>query len=215
MNESIPSVNIPGTQAPKEYRYIVYEIDLTVARNNAEFSTGVMNALAVQEIKDINANLEIRFESPSNEVIKLTQGDTFNFARGTDMKLNNFSKVYITNTAVATGTAKLVFAYNIEIHKLLRITSDIIQEGVLQQVVTIGITATAIPTTALTNRINLLIYNGSANTIYIGSSTVTTAGATQGIPMPTGATMAFTIGQGVTLYGIAAIASNINVLEGA
>lgn len=214
MNGSIPYVNIPGTQAPKEYRYLVYELDLTKTRNTVEFSTGVMNALAVQEIKDINSNLQIRFESPTNELIKLTQGDTYNFARGTDMKLNSFTKVYITNSAVAAGTAKLIFAFNIEIHKLLRITSDIIQEGILQQVVTIGVAATAIPTTALTNRINLLIYNGSANTIYIGASHVTIAGATQGIPIPTLGVMSFTIGQGVTLYGIAGIASNINILEG-
>lgn len=204
-----------GTQPPNEYRYFVYELNLATARDKVEFSTGIMNALAVQEITDINTNLKISFESPTNDLINLTQGDTYNFARGSDMQLNSFTKIYITNSAVAVGTAKLVFAYNIEIHKLLRITSDIIQEGIRQQTVTVGIVATPIPATALQNRINLLIVNNSGATVWIGSSTVAIAGATQGIPIPNGGSLSFTVGQGVVLYGISVAPGVINILEGA
>jgi hypothetical protein len=211
----MPDVNIPGSTPPREYRYMVYELDLSTARNNVEFATGEMNALAVQSITDINANLQIRFQNPNADLIDLTASDTYNFQRGTDSELNSFQKIFITNDAVTSGSARLVFAFNVEIHKLVRITSDVIQQGILQQVVTIGIVATPIPAVGLTNRINLLISNGGANTIYVGSSTVTVAGATQGIPIASGQAISFTVAQGVVLYGIAAVANDVNILEGA
>jgi len=82
--------------------------------------------------------------------------------------------------------------------------------------VTIGVLATAIPAAPLVDRINILLYNNGANTIYIGSATVTAAGATQGIPLIVGAAMPFTISPGVPLYGIVAVATEpLNILEGA
>lgn len=208
MNEKI----VPGVKKD-EYRYFVYELDLTVARNDVQFATGLMNTLLVREIQDINSNVKLKFQMQANEAISLRAQDTYNFKRS-EISQNYFDKVFITNDAVAAGVAILIFAYNIDIRTLTRLTADMIQNGILSSVVTVGVAATPIPAVAMTERINLLISNTSANTIYIGDTTVTIAGATQGLPVAAGDKVSFTIAQGVTLYGIAALNSDINVLEG-
>jgi hypothetical protein len=188
-----------------DYEILVHRIDLTTARNyNSELATGLKNTLLVRSIDDINANLCIKFDSPASGEISLKVGDTYNFKDiSTSGEGPYFQKVFFSNDAVAQGEAILVFARNVEIHRLLRITADLIQEGVLQQIV------------PLAGRINLEIFNPGPTTVYIGSATVTIAGATQGVPVPANNYHTFTIGEGAILYGIAAIAQNINILEGA
>lgn len=52
------------------------------------------------------------------------------------------------------------------------------------QLVSVGVTATKLPTTPLVGRKYVLITNiDTIKTIYIGSSTVTVSGATQGTPL--------------------------------
>lgn len=198
------------------YEILVHRIDLTVARNyNSSITTGLKNTLLVRSIDDLNANLAIKFDSTASGEIELKTGDTYNFK---DISKPGegpyFEKVFFSNDAVAQGEAVLVFARNVEIQRLLRITADIIQEGVLQQVVAVGAVAVPIPATPLAGRINLAIFNPGPNTVYLGSSTVTTAGATQGIPVGANTYYSFTIGEGAILYAISAVAQNINVLEG-
>lgn len=199
------------------YAYYVHTIDLRVARNDSQIATGLMNCMLVRNISDANCNLRLKFDKRSNQSILLRTGDTFNFKRLKDQtKKAEFTNVYISNNAVGAGTAVLVFSYNIEIERLLRLTADMSQEAVLQQQVTIGLAATPIPAIALQNRINLFIYNGSGNTIWVGSGTVTIAGATQGIPILAGANFSITIAEGVILYGISVAGGDvINVLESA
>jgi len=210
----VPDMTLKGAEPPSEYRYFVYNLDLTVARNNTEYACGLMNALMVQNIPDVNANLSIRFESPTNDLIPLSSSDTFNLSRGTDLKLNYFTKIYITNAAVGAGFARLVFGFNVEMRKLLRVTADMIQTGLLQQPVTIAAIATAIPAVALQNRINLLICNRGGATVYLGSATVTIAGATQGVPLENGNNITLNLAEGVVMYGIAAAPNVVNILEG-
>ena len=195
---------------PEGFRYDIIDIDLTTARTDSQFATGLMHTLLVSEIEDINANLTLKFRSTAAKGIPLKAGHTFNF------KKEPFEVVYISNNAVGVGMAKLVFAYNIEIQTLLRITSDVIQFGVLQQVVNVGLAATPLPAVALADRINLELYNPvGGNTVYIGSSTVTAApGATQGRPLLAGASWSTNVSQSVIIYAIAAIAQDINVFEG-
>jgi len=195
---------------PETYRYDIFDLDLSVARTDAPWDTGLMHTLLVSEIQDINANLTLKFRSTAAKPIPLRAGHSFNF------KKEPFSKVFLSNDAVTTGLAKLIFAYNIEIQTLLRITSDIIQHGVLQQVVNVGLAATPLPAVALTDRINLELYNPvGGNTVYLGSSTVTAApGATQGRPLLAGAAWSANVAQSVIIYAIAAIAQDINVFEG-
>jgi hypothetical protein len=54
----------------------------------------------------------------------------------------------------------------------------------LSSSVTCANTATALPASALTNRVSLCVYNAGANTLYLGPAGVTTG---NGLPLPVGA----------------------------
>ena len=204
-----------------DYNIQQHDVDLSVAHNDSEYSVGMMSTLLVRTIDDITSNLKIKFDNTSSREISLKAGDTFNFSDlfgtvNTGGKNPVFFKtVYITNDA-ASGTAELIFSRNVEIRTLLRLTSDIISSTVLSQVVTIGTSATKIPTNPLTDRINLWLLNASGVTIYLGGSGVTVAGATQGVPLADGASVTLTIASTVDLYGIVtAGTADLNILEGA
>lgn len=92
-------------------------------------------------------------------------------------------------------------------------TSD---STVLQQVVTVGTTAVALPTTALANRESMMIQNLGTNNrdIYIGSATVTSSGSTRGPVIGKGGFMTLDVGPNVSVYGIASGAGGeVAVLE--
>jgi len=200
----------------ESYSYTNISIDLTVPHYDSPYTTGLRNCLNVRSVDDLNAGLSIKFDRSANESLVLLPGDLCFFYKFGLKDPLYFNKILITNVAVAQGTAKLIVTQNIEFARRLRFTSDIISAGLLQQVVTIGAVPTLIPVTPLVDRINMLLYNNGANTIYIGSATVTVAGATQGIPLIVGASMPFTISAGVYLYGIVAAATEpLNILEGA
>lgn len=74
----------------------------------------------------------------------------------------------------------------------------------LQQVVSVATTATLLPATALANRQNILIQNQGSSSIFIGSATVTAAGATKGIEVPKGGSMMVDAGPTNVIYGICA-----------
>lgn len=83
-----------------------------------------------------------------------------------------------------------------------------------QQIAVLHTAATALPTSALANRKYLLVQNASAKSVWIGSSTVTTSGATAGIEVPKGSFLELEVGPSVTVYGIAETASSdCNILE--
>lgn len=200
----------------KRYNTYVLDLDLTIARTDILYFTGLMNTLLVRSIDDLGSNLSIKFDKQSNQSIVLHYGDVYNFNDPTKQEHIDFERVYLSNTAVGAGSAQLIFGHNIEIQKLLRITADIVQDSILQQVVNVGLAATPLPAASLAQRINLLLYNPvGGNTVYIGSATVTAALATQGMPLLAGASLSLNVAQGVTVYGIAAIAQDINILEGA
>ena len=91
----------------------------------------------------------------------------------------------------------------------------IIRNNIKQQVLTIGATAVAIPTTTLSKRRTLIIMNNSTGgqILYIGNSSVTTA---DGFPIYPRATIRFDIEDDVEIYGVASAAgAAIHILEGA
>ena len=91
-----------------------------------------------------------------------------------------------------------------------------IRNSVLQQIVSVGNTATKLPTTPLTNRLNLIIQNQGDQEVYIGSATVTAAGAAAGYKLLPNAAFMFTVEDDVDIYGIVtAGTANVCVLEGA
>ena len=89
----------------------------------------------------------------------------------------------------------------------------IIQKRVRAQPITLGVVAAKLPTTPITNRKSLMIFNNSTDIIYIGDGTVD---ATNGYPIYPRGQISIQIEDGVDLYGISAgAASNLRLLEGA
>lgn len=78
-------------------------------------------------------------------------------------------------------------------------------ETILQQVIALSTSATALPTTPLVGRQDLIIQNlDSSIAIYIGSSTVTNSGSTRGFKLSAGQSIAFSVGPGCPVYAVAA-----------
>lgn len=87
------------------------------------------------------------------------------------------------------------------------------ESTVLQQIVTVGTTAVALPTTPLAGRKTLMVQMLNSGQLYLGSSTVTNSGATRGFQLGNGGYAAFDIG-GLALYGVANAANkDVAVLE--
>lgn len=90
----------------------------------------------------------------------------------------------------------------------------VIRKALRQQALTIGTSAVKIPTSALSDRINILIVNNSTSgqIFYIGDSTVTTA---NGVPLYPRQSIPVLIEDNVIIYGIASAAgADIRILEG-
>lgn len=88
------------------------------------------------------------------------------------------------------------------------------ESTILQQIVTVGTTAVALPTTALASRKSLMIQMLSGGQLYIGSATVTNSGATRGVRLGEGGFITLEVGPGVDVYGIAnAAGKDVAVLE--
>lgn len=93
-------------------------------------------------------------------------------------------------------------------------TSDKADSTMLQQLVSVANTATPLPATALANRKNLMVQNIGTKKTYIGSATVTSSGATQGLELPVGGIYAADVGGNIAVNGIVATGTNnVIVLE--
>lgn len=92
---------------------------------------------------------------------------------------------------------------------------DIANGSILQQQVGVTSTAAAVPTSALANRKSLMMQNTSSSKMWIGSSTVTTSGATAGIELPANSFIELEVGPAVAVYAIktGGGSANLNVLE--
>lgn len=89
-----------------------------------------------------------------------------------------------------------------------------ITREILEQSVTVGaVVAVALPTTPLNARKFMVIQNNSANIVYIGSSTVTSA---RGYKLLPNAGILLNVEDNVDIYAIASGAgSDVRILEGA
>lgn len=93
---------------------------------------------------------------------------------------------------------------------------DIANGSILQQQTSVTTTAAAIPTTPLANRKSIMIQNSGARDMWIGSATVTAAGATAGIRVPQGSFIELECGPAVPVFGITAtLTTTANILEAA
>lgn len=88
------------------------------------------------------------------------------------------------------------------------------ETSILQQIVTVGTTAVALPAAALANRKNVMIQMLDNGALYIGSATVTNTGATRGPLLGRGGFVTLDVGPSVDVYGVAdAAGKNVAVLE--
>ena len=85
-----------------------------------------------------------------------------------------------------------------------------LNNGVISTSVTIGVTATKLPTTNLSGRRVIIIVNISSNTVYIGNENVTTA---NGFAVYSNQAISADIGDAVNIYGISTVASEVRILE--
>lgn len=193
-----------------DFDYIIIPVDLDTARLNSPAFTGLKNTMTVLEIGDINAELSIKINKTSEEPILLHNGDTFNFD-------GYFRRVFFSNLAVGKGKAQIGFGKNVTLHRSLRVTADIIQQGLKSQVITVANTPTKIPTTPLDDRINWIMrVPAGGSTVYIGGSDVSATGVLQGFPVLAGESMPLGITQGADAYGIVASGTqDVNLCEGA
>jgi hypothetical protein len=190
----------------EKFGYMIFPINLSVARINSEYYVGIRNNMYVISIADENANLTLKFDSSAATGILLKNG--YNFKCDKD---STFTKIYLTNTAVASGTALLYFSYLLEIDTPFKIAEDILSYTIKPSVVLVGIAATAIPAIPLADRKFIILKNISVGTIYIGNSLVTVA---TGYPLLPNDRLALSAAQGLGIYGIGAVALNLNILEG-
>jgi hypothetical protein len=88
------------------------------------------------------------------------------------------------------------------------------ETAVLQQVITVGTTAVALPAAPLTARKNLMIQMLSGGSLYIGSATVTSSGATRGPLLGRGGFVTLDVSDDIDVYGIAdAAGKDVAILE--
>lgn len=87
--------------------------------------------------------------------------------------------------------------------------------GIKQSIVSVGNTATPIPTTAYSGRKSIIIKNLDASVVvYIGSSTVTADEATTGgYPLAENDTLKIDLGQTTVIYGITTSSAKVSIIE--
>lgn len=92
---------------------------------------------------------------------------------------------------------------------------DVANGTILQQQVSVTSTAAQVPAANLANRKTLMLQNTGSAKMYIGSSTVTSSGATTGIELATNSFMELECGPAVAVYAVkvGAGGQTLNVLE--
>jgi hypothetical protein len=73
----------------------------------------------------------------------------------------------------------------------------------LQQIITVGTTAVALPAAPLANRSSMFVQMLSSGQLYLGSATVTNSGATRGLQLGNGGFATLTVAPGNLVFGVA------------
>lgn len=203
------------------YGILQHDIDLSTARVDSEHAPGLMTGLKVISLPDVNAKLRVKIGKTSIPPVILKLGMEIRLGKTTNERGEEvqeyFDRVFFTNEA-GTGTAEIIFTNAVDVEVPLRVTADMIQSGVRSGAVTVTDVATAIPASALADRVNLFLQNDSAENTWCGGPTVTAAGATQGPCLhANGGIMSFTVAPGATVYLIcdAGKTAVVNWMEGA
>lgn len=94
--------------------------------------------------------------------------------------------------------------------------SLVISSKFKNSVISVGTSATKLPSVPLIGRAMVVIQNLSNNQVFLGDSTVTTTGVTRSLVLPGKfAILEFKLKSEIDLFGIADLASDVVVFEGA
>lgn len=121
-----------------------------------------------------------------------------------------------TAVAVTPGTGESIHTQTRTLADATTVDSQVIVVGgtagtPLASAVTVGVTAVALPASALADRKALYIFNNGSVPIYVGGSAVTTA---TGVPVKPGRGQGFDAAAACVLYAISGTAGqNVRVLE--
>lgn len=122
-----------------------------------------------------------------------SSGDTgyFNLAVRNDNQSTTFTSASGDYSGVAVDDKGAMFV------------KDIANKSNLQQIVTVGTSAVALPASPLSNRSSMFIQMLSSGKLYLGSATVTSSGSTRGIQLGNGGYVTIDAGPSNAIYGIA------------
>jgi hypothetical protein len=84
---------------------------------------------------------------------------------------------------------------------------DVAARSNLQQVISVGTTAVALPASPLANRSNMFVQLLSGGQLYLGSATVTNSGATRGLQLGQGGFATLSVGPSNLVYGVGSSAN--------
>lgn len=84
---------------------------------------------------------------------------------------------------------------------------DVAAKSNLQQIVTVGTSAVALPAAPLSGRSSMFVQMLSSGQLYLGSATVTNSGATRGLQIGNGGYISVDVGPANLVYGVANAAS--------
>jgi len=82
-------------------------------------------------------------------------------------------------------------------------TKQVYARSNLQQVITVGTTAVALPASPLANRSTMFVQMLSSGQLYLGSATVTNSGSTRGLQLGSGGFASLDVSPGNLVYGVA------------
>lgn len=116
-------------------------------------------------------------------------------------------KAYTMGTALAAVSAGDRTNLAQDLYRRV-ITVDTAGVAIAHAIVTVGATAVALPTVPLAGRRKIIVQNKSNNPVWLGTSSVTISGATEGLKLEKGSFYEENISAGVVLYAIASGAGN-------
>lgn len=188
----------------KDWGYQTITLDLTVARNLINYDMAG-DFILFKSISDMQCGLGVRIDHSRADFITALQGDAIRVPTG-------FKKLVFSNNA-GVGQAEILISRNVDFLIRERAVFNTVRNAVASMNVLVGVAPTLIPAVAnvLADRVVMTIYNLGPNTVHIGPAGVAVA---TGYPIPINTSLSIDIEQGINIYGIAAVASNVRILQG-
>lgn len=178
---------------------------------------GLSNSIRALQEATVKAVIASKPEMPKGfEVTNVVEIQNFGDLLEAMEELKKGLNLLINKEGAGPDSTSKVEVTNFPVQKIptpvTHISINGLQGSALATAVTVTTSATALPTTALTNRRSLVVYNNSSVTVFIGGSSVTTS---NGMPIAAGTySPAIDASPGLVIYGIVASSTaDMRVLE--